>query len=322
MFTQTNKELYINLINGLKELNHEKKALVASKEYRMGLSICEKTQKVRDGGVAQIFDIVRAHAKFKKGEKYSMATAVAADRDYGVSNYFLDERVAVYTCITGGYDSVIDPLFVPDNCDFYALTDFPISAKSKWKRIDVSQVQIPDSARLQIKDSSVLLNRYFKMNPQLLFPDYKYSVYVDGNIRICTDMTEYVNRISSIGISTFKHSQRNCIYEEAEACVAMGKETREKVNEHINHLREAGMPRNYGMAQCSIIVREHNKINCVKLMDEWWFEFTRHAKRDQLSFPFVMYKNKIPMDQITTLGFDVYAEDSFEIIKHGGYSNA
>lgn len=94
------------------------------------------------------------------------------------------------------------------------------------------------------------------------------------------------------------------------------KETRENIDKHIAHLRESGMPKDYGMVQCSIIARQHNLDSCKILMDEWWDEFVYFAKRDQLSFPLVMFRNNIAMEMITTLGANIYANDSFEIVRH------
>lgn len=305
---------YPILIEVIKGLVAEKKQILGSREYSIGRSIRGKQENFREKGLVGVRDDILRYVRFKKGETYSMSNPLENTRDYGTSNYFLDERIAIYTCITGGYDTVVEPLFVPDNCDYYAITDFELPPNSKWKRIDISKIEIEDLD--DIKYSPALLNRYFKMFPQKVFSDYKYSIYVDGNIRICTDMTEYVNRISDVGVSTFCHSQRCCVFEEAMACIAMGKETKKNIEHHIRHLEDAGMPHDYGMAQCSVIVREHNSAQCVRLMEDWWKEYVAYAKRDQLSFPFVMYKHGIEMERITTLGANIYKNNSFEIIAH------
>lgn len=305
---------YPILIEVIKMLIAEKKQILESKEYCLGQSICEKKEKIRKKGIVGIREELLKYFRFKKGEAYSMSKPLENTKNYGKSNYFLEERIAIYTCITGGYDGIAEPLFVPDNCDYFAITDFELPPNSKWRRIDISEVNTDNLE--YIKNSPSMLNRYFKMFPNKLFPNYKYSIYVDGNIRICTDMTEYVNRISDIGISTFCHSQRKCVYEEANACIAMGKESKENIERHIKHLKEEGMPLDYGMAQCSIIVREHNTPQCIDLMNDWWNEYINYAKRDQLSFPFIMYKHEIEMDRITTLGANIYRNNSFEIMSH------
>lgn len=308
---ELDQEEYTKMVLAIKMLNEEKKDIKSSKAYKLGNSMLEKKKEVREKGMEALCEILKRHSNFKKGEKYSMASAINAGKNnYGSSNFFSTERIAVYTCIIGGYDSVQEPLLKPDNCDYYAVTDFEIPAESKWKRIDVA---LYDG---NCGSSQVMKNRFFKMHPDILFPDYKYSVYVDGNIRICTDMTEYVNRISDKGTSCFAHSQRDCVYEEALACVAMGKVTNKNVEELVKFLKEKGMPEHYGMVQCSLIVREHNNLLCKKLMNEWWEMFCTYAKRDQLSLPFVLFDNAIKVEDIATLGGNIYKEDSFEVVVH------
>ena len=45
-------------------------------------------------------------------------------------------------------------------------------------------------------------------------------------------------------------------------------------------------------------------------------EFNKHVKRDQLSFPLVLYKNNIKPENMATLGYNVYRDDSFEFVNH------
>ena len=312
MKNSDNNEMYTALIDSIKAVVSEKKMLQSSKEYKIGKSFCRKKSILTKFRFSDIKDEVTRYLKFRNGKNYSMANPLINKRNFGASNYFSDDRIAIYTCITGGYDEIEEPLFVPDNCDFFAITDFELPAESTWKRIDVDSLNYA----AELMNSPALINRYFKMFPYKVFPEYKYSVYVDGNIRICTDMTEYINRISDIGVGTFCHAQRVCVYEEAKACVAMGKASKESIERHLRHLNEEGMPRNYGMAQCSVIARKHDSAVCIKLMEDWWQEYLNYAKRDQLSLPFVMYKNGLKMEQITTLGSNVYRSNSFEIKGH------
>ena len=308
-----NEKIYSEMIDAVKKLNHEKRDILMSREYKTGSSLVEKKRKIKEKGISQIAGIIKKHRKFKKGEKYSMAPFINKDNSKrtGESNYFCKDKIAVYTCIIGKYDGILEPLFKPDNVDYYAITDFEIPEDSMWKRIDVADYK----SELQGMDN-VLKNRFFKMHPEKVFGDYRFSVYVDGNIRICTDMTEYINRISDCGVSMFLHAQRQCVYDEARACVNMGKATKEEVDRQISHLKNEGMPENYGLPTCNVIVREHNKPRCIKMMNDWWDEFNKHVKRDQRSFPLVLYKNNIKPENMATLGYNVYRDDSFEFVNH------
>lgn len=226
-------------------------------------------------------------------------------------NYFSSHKIAVYTCITGDYDNLNDPLFCPDNCDFYVITNLSVPKNSKWQRINPN---------LYIKNhnlTNIEINRYFKMFPQILFPEYKYSVYVDGNIELATDVTEFVNRISDKGMAFFKHAQRKSVYREAEACVAWGKAKKEDVDNWVQFLKKKKMPEDYGLVQCSVIARDHSSQIMRKVMKEWWNLFYEgKVKRDQLLLPYVLMKNNISVDDVCTLGGNVWTYPGLQTIAH------
>ena len=69
------------------------------------------------------------------------------------SNY----RIAVYSCIVGKYDSVIEPIYKEDGIDYLMFTDQDIDEKSAWKRIDLKD----DPNYKHFSPSK--LNRYIKI---------------------------------------------------------------------------------------------------------------------------------------------------------------
>ena len=154
------------------------------------------------------------------------------------------------------------------------------------------------------------------MHPNEIFPEYKYSIYVDGNIKIISDLTEYVNLLNENGIGIHLHHLRNCVFDELHAVTKSKRIDKESAKKHEKYLIENGMPRNYGLLQCNVIVRDHNNPICIKIMNEWWKEFKKNSKRDQLSLPYVLYKNDIPVEKIGVLGTNVYRNPSFRILLH------
>ena len=212
-------------------------------------------------------------------------------------HHFSEQRIAVYTCILDGYDQLAKLKLKPDNIDYYVITDRPPSDESMWCSLDVSQVQ-EKLSHLSIIEQ----NRWYKMHPHLLFVDYDYSVYLDGNVTPISDLTEFIHRIRSTGIATHRHYIRDCVYREAQAVVQSGKDSPEHIEQHLHFLQELGMPKNYGLADCSVIARRHHDAFCISLMDQWWKEFLAHSRRDQLSFPYVLFKNGVSMADVSTLG--------------------
>lgn len=307
MFFDTNiaKTEYEQLMQGIKNLNEEKNKAYTDEIYLLG----SKTKQYLD-----FFTIHGIKSKLKRRKKFGhmkpMPDLPDAINDRRVCDYFSNDKIAVYTCITGGYDDLIEPLFVPNNCDFYAITDFEVPEDSKWQRIDINEFK-----EIQALDN-IQRNRYFKFFPHKVLKEYKYSIYIDGNIKVYSDLTEHLNRISTYGVSFFKHSHRRCAYIEADACAKLKKEKPDKLNELTSYLRKEGFPQDYGLIECNFIVRDHSSKICAEIMEDWWEIFNRFAKRDQLSLPYILYKKGIKVEELVTLGNNVHKEYSIEFIKH------
>ena len=66
-------------------------------------------------------------------------------------------KIAVYSCITDGYDTVIEPFCSESGIDYFLFTDGELSNDSHWKKIDITQLE-------EYKNlSPVQLNRKIKM---------------------------------------------------------------------------------------------------------------------------------------------------------------
>ncbi len=228
-------------------------------------------------------------------------------------NYFSEEAIAVYTVIFGDYDDLLEPMCCPDNCRFFLIGDRTrIPENSIWKRFELSE-----EIRTRIGGmNNTEKNRFLKMMPHLLFPDFNYSVYLDGNIRMVTDPTEFINRMPARGLSAHRHVSRDCVYEEAKAVIEQKRAPREQVEEIVRFLRQEKMPAHYGLAECPVLVRRHCRPECVKLMEEWWELFERFPYRDQLLLPLVLFKNGIETEEITRLGKNVRRSASFRRYTH------
>lgn len=228
-------------------------------------------------------------------------------------NYFFPERIAVYTAVFSSYDKLLEPKFLPDNCDFFLFSDsVTIPEGSAWKARE-----LPDSVQKEMQYfSPVKKNRYLKMHPDLLFPEYNYSVYVDGNLLLYTDPTEYINRLSKYGISFYTHYRRRCVYEELQAVSARHRMTVKHIKEVERFLLDACMPEKYGLLECPVIARQHHQPECQKLMEEWWELFRRFPYRDQVLLPYVLFKNGIRTEELGLLGSNVWNDPGIRRIEH------
>ena len=146
------------------------------------------------------------------------------------------------------------------------------------------------------KSTLVKQNRWHKTHPHILFPEYDYSLYIDSNIsiikeRVFDKVDEFIKR--GILIAVPSHPERRCIYQEAEVVKDTKIDQAKTVNRQMKILRKAHYPENNGLFENCIIFRQHNKL--AKVMDQWWNMIHRYSKRDQLSFNYIMWKNKVPV---------------------------
>ncbi|MBA0205337.1 glycosyltransferase domain-containing protein [Pectobacterium aroidearum] len=204
----------------------------------------------------------------------------------------MNVKTVVYTIITGGYDNIekIGTGINLSNIDFYCISEKPINAPEPWKNI-----VLPPSS-LKYAD----LNRFYKMQPHLLFPNYDISIYVDGNISIIGDISllieSFINKESLF--SAYNHPVRTNVYEEALACAQIGYGNALKIFRQVNRYKKAGFSGN-GMIEANILIRKHNNESIKNAMRDWWDEYSFGIKRDQLSLLYCCWRNSI---HIFTLG--------------------
>ena len=223
---------------------------------------------------------------------------------YKVSNMH-GKKIAVYTCITGGYDGIQQPLDVGDECDYYCITDNMNDYGGQYTLINARDV-IPSFI-----DDNTKRNRYCKLLGNYLFSEYDYSVYVDGNVKIVGDIHEYIRNMNIYGFMSHAHAYEDCIYSEAIRVIVNKRDDEEIVISQMQKYKNEGLPRHYGMLHNAILVRKNNSSLCKSLMMDWWNEVWSYSKRDQLSLTYCMWKLGIPPEQCGTLGPNMRANTNF-----------
>lgn len=183
-------------------------------------------------------------------------------------------RLAVYTALTGDYDDVHEILYKEDGVDYLLFTNNSSLKSKTW------QVVLVDSDL-----DNALLSREIKMFPdKYLGSSYDMSVYVDANMVVygeLSELTKYLSEGKSFAVS--RHGERTSVREEIDACVRIVGIDRDKALAQYNRYVEEGFNDDMGLAECSILVRNHNRKTVVELMSLWWKEFVAGVRRDQLS---------------------------------------
>ncbi len=220
---------------------------------------------------------------------------------YPPDRYFRDGKVAVYMAMFGSYDRIVAPLIHPDNIDYYVLTDKEMPEDSKCTVLNPEDY-IPKN----LLDNPILCNRWCKMHPHMIFPDYDASIYLDSNLLVVSDLTPFVTFLDSFPVAMFQHWKRDCVYQEVQTCIEGRRDTRSNLLRHEKRLRTQGIPEHWGLLEAPVIARMHRDERCIALMEAWWENFFSGSRRDQLSLIETLWQNKICPEQIGVLGSNIY----------------
>lgn len=220
-------------------------------------------------------------------------------------------KIAVYSCITGDYDCLAEPFFSIEGVDYIMFTDNPKLKSEKWELRS-----IPDE--IARWNDNAMINRYCKMHPNVVGNGYDYALYIDGNICIVSNIRNMINVIpKDFGFALHQHVTRDCIYDEVKACKYAKKGRIEKLEKQVTRYCEEGFPPHYGLLEATVILTDlHNSI-ALDIQDKWWQEFINsESRRDQISLPYVLWKNGITPSDVNTLGCPIQQNPKFRKFEH------
>ncbi len=206
------------------------------------------------------------------------------------------KKGVIYTAITGKYDLLpYNSVYNLEDYDYVCFTtvDNIMNIPKPWRAIAIEPLQYIIPTKDQVK-----IARWFKIHPHLFFRNYQVSIWIDGNIKFIQDPNKYLTDNIYDFLLIPEHPKRDCIYEEAKACIAMKKDLKENIEKEISFLKEEQYPEHNGLVQSNIIVRNHNKKECIDLMETWWNMIQTYSKRDQLSFNYVCWKCNLNINTI------------------------
>lgn len=181
-------------------------------------------------------------------------------------------EIIVYSAVFGGYDTLH-----PTDYQSLCFTDGKMAPIIGWDYRIIYADKDPKWANRHCK---LLVHEHLNT---------EYSIYHDGNIRMLIDPEEAVRWLEDADIAVFAHPERDCVYDEALACIQLHKAPASAVRPHMARYRQEGYPAHNGLAACWVVIRRHTE--AVKRFNQaWWEEYTKGAKRDQLGFDHTCWK--------------------------------
>ncbi|XP_061997346.1 probable hexosyltransferase MUCI70 [Rosa rugosa] len=225
-------------------------------------------------------------------------------------NYMQSCDIVVSTCAFGGGDDLYQPIGMSEAslqkvCYVAFWDEVTVSTQEsaehrigedgfigRWRIVVVSDLPFADQ-RLNGKIPKMLAHR--------LFPHSKYSIWVDSKSQFRRDplgvLEALLWRTNSV-LAISEHGARSSVYDEAKAVVKKNKAKPEEVEVQLAQYRHDGLPEDKrfngkkALAEASVIVREHTPLTNM-FMCLWFNEVVRFTSRDQLSFPYVLWRLKV-----------------------------
>jgi len=232
----------------------------------------------------------------------------------------------IYTSMFGYADNSDFFLHTPkcrlDGWDLVCFTDNPNIKSDVWEVRLVTRYYV-DGARD---------NRLYKILPHRHFKEYDISVCVDADVLITNNIDDVVNEhLSEQNLSVLDHSicgmtktgnlnRRSCIYQEADFIKWLGdnhprKKYKDDMNIIFNQTKKYladGYPKNNGLARTTVIFRRHNEADVIEAMEKWWVEYRYNSRRDQLSFPYSVWKTDL---KFKYMSIDIDDNKWFQLMK-------
>lgn len=155
-------------------------------------------------------------------------------------------------------------------------------------------------------------NRYCKMHGKDIFPEYRYSIYCDGNIKVRHSLAHYVRFLGTTGLAIHKSRSCDCVYEEGMILTWNGRVKKKNIIKMMEKYYKEGMPRRFGSYECGLIVRDHYNYFGNELMENWYnYYMQSECKRDQLVLPYLIWKYGMKIGDIG------YIYDGISIAENG-----
>ncbi|MDT2599294.1 DUF616 domain-containing protein [Enterococcus hulanensis] len=312
-------ELIDNMyVNSLRALELSNLKII---ENEASLFSRKRVEKLKKSSITQTIkmahNVFLSKRKFMQTKAYNSSVAKENrtreefEKDLVCSSEYYKKKIAVYTCVVGGYDKVSDPTIINENIDYFIFSDHNIQSRI-W-----NQISIP--SQLLELGNNTLINRYLKFHPQELFDGYDYVIYVDGNVQVSSDITPLLKYTKNrLGVAFHSHGYRDSIYDEVEVLIKVVKRgDPDKLTKQIAGYRQEGFPDNYGLPEATIILTDLSNNMAITFFTQWWEEFLKsQSLRDQIALPYVLWKNGIATSEVTLLGNNLRNSSKFMVATH------
>ncbi len=197
-----------------------------------------------------------------------------------------------YTALYGDYDVLKEIPKTMENYHAICFTDNPEIKTKTWKVVNFKY-------RPTGKTNSRFYARFIKTQIHKIYPlyEYQYVIWIDANARLKKDIQFLLEDMNDKCLSVFGHGDRNCLYDCAEVVVKFGKSDGKLVSKQLEKYMGESMPKHYGLWATHLLMWKPCQV-MYNFLDLWYGQIKEYSIRDQVSFPYLLWKTKLPMRTI------------------------
>lgn len=215
-------------------------------------------------------------------------------------------KICVYTCITGNYDNLIEINNIEEGIDYICYTNNKEIKSKTWK---VEYIQDDNLTNVQLARKIKILG-----TPKLA--KYDVVVWIDGRIYFEKSIKDFIKKyvdLKNYDLVGFKHFCRNSINNEMVANYEIEKIDITGLNRLDKFYKKEKFPDNCGLIETTLLFRNFNNIKLNQAMQDWFNMILEYSYRDQLSFNYVEWKNKL---KVKYLDINIWDNEYFKFNPH------
>lgn len=224
-------------------------------------------------------------------------------------------HLAIYTVITGNYDTIKQPQVITPGADYYLFTNNrAITDAGVWKVVYLEESDFDkDSERAR----NILLSRKVKMLAHKYLPEgYDMSIYLDADMLITDDLSTLSELLNdNVLMAAFKHSSCFSVRDEIDDLIERGVVDSTIVETQWQRYHEWGFKDDLGITENGILIRRHNHPKVMELMELWWQEYLHGCLRDQVSLMPCVFKCGF-MPHLRFIEGNIRRNEWVEVMRH------
>lgn len=198
----------------------------------------------------------------------------------------------VYTVLLGDY-KLKEPTYINKGWDLICFTDRDRVSKN-WT---IVRIDYEGNSRRKAREIKIRCDKFI---------DFDICLFIDAKFTIKCDLDNFIKKKLKTDMAIMDHNKRNCVYDEANFCIKVGRGKKGTILNQINNYKSEGFPKKFGLYGTGILIRK-NTHEVIEFMKQWYEEIEKYSCRDQISFPYILWKNPIELSVMpfkkTYMGF-------------------